>query len=460
MEKIEHIKYGEIASSGTFNKVIDAANVSIDNNEKMSEALPKVEQAAKEALDAAKVANAQVEVVQQLKTDVETYIGAGKETVVVSITSSVEGVSVEDLDISVFINNAENPLIYTTDENGMVTFRVDVGNQYRVSFPYIPGCAIIGDVKHTAGVAQRSIEVEYAERSFNTEKFSLQVLKITEIQAEKYSNCNVYVTVDGVRTAYQCDDEGQFFIEIPIGKEYTVALDKEEDYYLYGNKYIFTFVAENARRDMTATYNNYNTGVFIVANDLATYTLQEWIDSGRPNDEAVLLKFTNKTLIEGGNTFGVNIDTLSNNEHTLPSKPWAYANVVFESIINGMDYRGLDNTVKIINEGDEKGLNTPAAIYCFENVIELSNVRIQGFLPAVNQYVEFVSNRRTVQYILSIIRPNASRTVDEFITKQKWTSNQIDTGAYYYANSENEGATGMAVYRKIANKSVEPFYAI
>lgn len=411
------------------------------------------------ASNAIVIANNQIKEVSKLKNDVETYIGSGKEQVVVSITSSVQGVSISGLTLYVYLNNAETPFEATTDEHGMATFRVDVGYKYRIVFPLIAGCAQITDVTHTAGVAWRNIEVDYSLRGYNAEKFTAKIVKWTGNEFEKFEGCNVHITIDDVTTDYQCDANGELSVYIPLGKEYNVALDKIDDLYTYGEIYNYSFSANSPQKELMINYRDVNIGIFIIANDLTQYTKEEWIASGRPASDGKLIRIATSQLCTSGNTFGIDIDNIANGKWYSEQK-LAWCSPSFDAffVTPGEREDGLDCTLNIIKNSETSGVSSPAALRCYNDLYTIDNMQLQGFLGAALQHRAIIDNKEVLNSILYLLRPSAICDFDKFIKNSKWTSNQIEK---LHAIQASTSILGIGSDQEVrAPKYVIPFYKI
>lgn len=163
MEKIEHIGYCDVASSETFNKVIDAANNAMDAQESIEAALEKVEEASSTALAAAEVANAQVKVVQQLKNDVEQGRVPKMEAVTVHLTHNFGTVTWKGKVVVLTEVDADEEHSYDMilDENGMAVRYVKFCTQYKITFPTIEGYQGSEQVEYTAETYIRNVNVRY-----------------------------------------------------------------------------------------------------------------------------------------------------------------------------------------------------------------------------------------------------------------------------------------------------------
>ena len=341
----------------------------------------------------------------------------------------------------------------------MATFRVDVGYQYRIVFPLIAGCAQITDVTHTAGVAWRNIEVDYSLRGYNAEKFTAKVVKWTGNEFEKFEGCNVHVTIDEVTTDYQCDTNGEVSVYIPLGKEYSIAFDKIDDLYTYGEVYNYSFTANSPKRELLINYRDMNVGIFIIANDLTQYTKEQWIASGRPASDGKLIRIVTNTLAVSGNSFGVDIDSIANRTWYSEQKLiWctSYPNVSLVPLGERED--GFDCTLSIIKNGKKLDISTPAALRCYNDIYMINNVRLQGFLGAAQQHRAIINNKEILNNILYLLRPSAIYDFDTFINVPKWTSNQLENSHAIHADKNIFGVGSDLQVNAL--KYVVPFYKI
>lgn len=394
--------------------------------------------------------------VKQVKNDVETYIGSGKETVVVSITSSVEGVSVEDLTLYVYLNNAENPLSFTTDEHGMATFRVDVGYQYRIVFPDIEGCATQHDITHTAGVAWRSIEVEYKPVPKKVELVEIHTRLYTHGVSKPYPNHPVKVKIGSDIATYTTDSNGKVEVEIEVGTTYTVSVDAEEGKYVHGDL-SHTYTAEHAVRNIYFGFHDMEVGIFIVDKEGVEYTYDEWIAGGKQPEDTDFVKIATANLLQHNGSFYLKHDHIADNAYAT-ERAWCNQVVQFSNIPSNGNastalyyYDGMGATEAIIDEAAERGLVVASASFCHGQTAELGNgEELRGFLWSVGQDRQVFNNLTVLNAIHALVRPNATNNYTNFVNTSKWTSAQGGIGNIAYCCSVGVGTD----YKNVRNAVV------
>lgn len=400
-EKIIIDKLGEINNT----KLDINLNTITKTGEDKIKELINADEMYNNASNAIIVANNQIKEVSKLKNDVETYIGAGKEQVVVSITSSVEGVSVSGLTLYVYLNNAENPIEANTDENGMATFRVDVGYKYRIVFPNIEDCEPIPDVTHTAGVAQRSVEVEYIDVKIAYEYLTVKLDHQTSSgTTENVSGKVVKLIVDGETEELTTNTEGTVTTRIIIGKEYRLELPKIDGFYIWENNYVYNLTAEINSRFIFGSYTDFESGIFIITNDLKKYTKDEWIKSSRPNSDAKLIYIATLNLLVN-NAFAIAINDIYEATYNQNVLEWGAMNIPIKSYPFGLSTDGFEHTLLLTNEAEKNGFNVPAADYCKKSIYNINGLSLQGFLPSFWQVATVYSNKETLDDIISLIAP-------------------------------------------------------
>lgn len=84
-----------------------------------------------------------------------------EERVNITITTSVAGVSVKDVAVNVFLNDASAFTKYTTDADGKVSFTIPRGTMYKIAFQELKGCDPLPSLTYTAALRVRDINVEY-----------------------------------------------------------------------------------------------------------------------------------------------------------------------------------------------------------------------------------------------------------------------------------------------------------
>ena len=426
------------------------------------------------ASNAIVVANNQIKEVSKLKNDVETYIGAGKEQVVVSITSSVEGVSVSGLTLYVYLNNAETPIEATTDENGMATFRVDVGYKYRIVFPRIDGCEHITDVTHTASVAQRSVEVEYTDVKVMYENLTVRLVHFTSSYIEEDMTGNIVkVTIDGEIKELLTNSAGTVTVRIPIGKEYRIELPKIDGFYIRENKYVYNLTAEMSSRFILGHYTDFESGVFIICDNGMEYLFDDFKAKNIAPEDARMIKISTVSLANNSenddeyatSVFCISIDEIR--QRVYPSKMWNSGSLDFTSVDTGCHYNGYKNCQLLYNEGLAEAKDTPAIEYALQQKFVTSAKSYNGFLGSVYQWVALWNVREEIDEILDYTRPldgdgnfthrilNVSKKGYDFssYTGNKWTSDQSHANNAYYFGS------GVGSNIKNNGYAAVPFYA-
>lgn len=421
--------------------------------------VPKVQEASQKALDAAGVANAQVEVVQKLKNDVETYIGSGLEQVVVTCVAVKEGVDVSGLTLNVYYNgDTSNPTQYTTDENGRCSWRVTSGFSYRIVFPQIEGCAPIAPITHTASIAQRSIEVEYMDIPKLVEQTVIHVTKYINGNASAWEGIDVKVTANGKTTTYQSSASGKVELELPVATPYTVSVNAIDSFYIYG-KSSQSFIAEQTVRHIYFNYHDMGVGLFITDNEGHDYTYDEWAASGRDESDAMFFKFASANLINNGGVFYIKIDDIANRTYT-GTRQWCNNNVQFNTIpSNGSSstseyyYDGFGATNAIIEEAYQRGLTVSAAAYCWNMQLLVGNGQMRGFLYSIGQERLIYQNVTPLNAMLALVRPSAAYNFTNYVNTNKWTSAQLGSNAYYVYS-------GVGYNGKFINYAVVVAYAL
>ena len=145
------------------------------------------------------------------------------------------------------------------------------------------------------------------------------------------------------------------------------------------------------------------------------------------------------------------------------NKPWCNQNVEFKNIpLNGRDtnnsnwsrfaYNGLLATQTIIAEGDERGLTTAAADYCYSSTIANGDKLYQGYLPTAYQWELTWQNMDIVIDAISKKYPDLNVNKTTF-SGSKWTSTQNNaTSSYVFSTAVNN-------YNKSFSYLAFPFYA-
>lgn len=378
--------------------------------------------------------------------------------VTVQLNTDVAGISLEDIDLRVYIEDAESQIV-TTDASGKAQFVADGGSKIEILFPHVTGCEDIPTVTRFATKGNVTINATYRAQSIKYELLTMHIYKWQGAQHLNFANCPVTIIIDGTETQYETGADGRFEKEIPLGTQYTVRIPVFEDLYVYGRTYEWTLMAEASRREIIANYHDVEVGLFMCCTDGAEYTKDEFIASGRPGSDVVMFKISNAQLAlktdaaPNGNIFGIDLNDIVNATYNINKLQWSGQNVEFRSCPMNQSTDGFDRTARIINEGIERSIPTPASTFCFGKQFNLGGTELNGFLGAVTQHLAVVSNEDELNAMLAVVRPDATNTFTTAINSAKWTIDQISAGgAYFCARTVNGNP-------KTNTFAVLPFYA-
>lgn len=397
------------------------------------------------------------------------------EVVAVALYSAVEGVSTAGLDLYVYINDNTVPLIYTTDVNGMATFRVTKGLRYDIVFPDITGCAPIGRLSYTAALQTRGIEVTYREYVVKTtERVTIAFRKYPENTTwnggEIYADGIAYVTINGVETVYHADSDGFIVFEVPTGEEYNVRIEKPDGLHLLSGVYSSTYTAEGGSRFIPISFHLYLSGFLIVDADGGEWTLGGWEEAGKDASEAKLLHVATEELLAVGCDFFMSLDMMAYRKYdttgaTINTMSWAGQNVQFTSIpLNGSSpdkdyyYDGLTATNLIVEEGLNRGITTDCHTATLRQTFNLGLEVLKGFTPSYGQWAIMIANYVYINSIVTAMRPDGD-VVTKFWGIYKGTSTQYSaTSAWYvsryFSNYSKSSGTAYAPFCAYAKQSL------
>ena len=453
-----------------------AANRATELSNKAEETIVKSEKAASDAAVAVETANTALSAAQEATTeankattDATNAAGEAKaaadraneaadlvyngpeEVVSVALYSAVEGVSTSGLDLYVYINDNSVPLIYTTNENGMATFRVTKGLRYDIVFPDITGCAPIGRLSYTAALQTRGIEVTYREYVVKTtERVTIAFRKYPENTTwnggEIYADGIAYVTINDVETVYHADSDGFVVFEVPIGEEYNVRIEKPDGLHLLSGVYSSTYTAEGGSRFIPVSFHLYLSSFLIVDADGGEWTVEGWEAAGKEASEAKLLHVATEELLTAGCDFFMSLDMMAYRKYdttgaTISAMAWAVQNVEFTSIpLNGNDatkdyyYDGLTATNLIVDEGTNRGIATPCHTATLRQTFTLGLETLKGFTPSCGQWAIMIDNYVYINSIVTALRPDGD-VVTNFWGVNKGTSAQSSASDAWYVGS-------------------------
>ena len=450
------------------NKAVETAN---NANKAATTAVTNANTAVTNANTAAENANAAAE---RANEAADLVYNGPEEVVSVALYSAVEGVTTAGLDLYVYINDNSVPLIYTTNENGMATFRVTKGLRYDIVFPDITGCAHIGRLSYTAALQTRGIEVTYREYVVaSTERVTIAFRKYPENTTwnggEIYADGIAYVTINDVETVYHADSDGFVVFEVPIGEEYNVRVEKPDGLHLLSGVYSSTYTAEGGSRFIPVSFHLYLSSFLIVDADGGEWTMDGWEAAGKEASEAKLLHVATEELLTAGCDFFMSLDMMAYRKYdttgeTINPMSWAPQTEEFTSIpLNGNDatkdyyYDGLTATNLIVDEGTNRGIATPCHTATLRQTFTLGLETLQGFTPSCGQWAIMIANYAYINSIVTALRPDGD-VVTKFWGIAKGVSAQSSAAnAWYvgrYLDSYNKKTNYFAPFSAYAKSSL------
>lgn len=366
------------------------------------------------------------------------------ETVNVTITSSVSSIKVSGVKINVFINNGKTPQTYTTNSEGKVSFVVNRGNYYQITFTEYGNAQPIAPVGFTAVLATRNIDVEYKPYDEESmENVVVTVTKYTDGTGAAYEGVPVVVTVDRKNTIYNADAKGQVSLYVPYGKEFTVNVENQDGYSVSLNRNTRTYTASVPQRLIDYKMYQFRAGIFIIDNNLNEYYLEEWQAAGKTAEEAVAIKVADANLTLNRGTFMIRIsDMLA--PTALPKKSWCTQNLRFDSIAldgnNTKDanyYNGESSSFLVRQEAVERSLSVPAFDYAYEQIFSIAGHELHGFLMSVGQDYVHIANIGIIKQVLTALHGEEVGTAyyNFVMNQRRWTSTQSNaTNAWGYSS--------------------------
>ena len=384
------------------------------------------------------------------------------EKVNVTITSSVSSIKVSGVKINVFINNGKTPQTYTTNSEGKVSFVVNRGNYYQITFTEYGNAQPIAPVGFTAVLATRNIDVEYKPYDEESmENVVVTVTKYTDGKGAAYEGVPVVVTVDRKNTTYNADAKGQVSLYVPYGKEFTVNVENQDGYSVSLNRNTRTYTASVPQRLIDYKMYQFRAGIFVIDDNLNEYYLEEWQAAGKTAEEAVAIKVADATLTLNRGTFMIRIsDMLA--PTALPKKSWCTLELQFDSIaLNGSNtkdanyYNGESSSFLVRQEAVERSLSVPAFDCAYEQIFSIAGHELHGFLMSIGQDYVHIANIGIIKQVLTALYgEEVANAYYNFVMKQyRWTSTQsFATNAWGYSSSANG-------YGKSGSSYVLPVFA-
>ena len=368
-----------------------------------------------------------------------------EEKVNISISTSVEGVSIKGVVVNVFLNGATTSTKYTSDAEGKISFAIPRGTIYRISFQELKNCDPLPSLTYTAALRVRDINVEYKALSGETASVVVTIDKaengaVTPLQGVPVT-CEV---TNGDTITTETGKNGKVTFSIPWGKTYKITAGKPEGYYAFRGIYEKNNVADVAEHNLYYHFYPITSGVFILDTAGAQYTLDEWQQSGKTEGDAALVKITTQNLAGHNSSVGFSPSAM---QAGYPSKQWCTQNVLFNNIpTNGNNtndalyYDGYKSSKLIREEAQERGLTIPAFSYAYECTVEMAGETLHGYIASVGQMAEMNINRTVVDNVIKALYGDTAKLFSSLFVDTKWTSTQYDaTGAWTGSSSAFSG---------------------
>lgn len=364
-----------------------------------------------------------------------------EEKVNISISTSVEGVSIKGVVVNVFLNGATTSTKYTSDAEGKISFAIPRGTIYKISFQELKNCDPLPSLTYTAALRVRDINVEYKTLSGETASVVVTIDKaengaVTPLQGVPVT-CEV---TNGDTTTTETGKNGKVTFSIPWGKSYKITAGKPEGYYAFKGIYEKNNVADVAKHNLYYHFFPVTSGVFILDTAGAQYTLDEWQQSGKTEEDAALVKITTQNLAGHNSSVGFSPSAL---QAGYPSKQWCTQNVLFSNIPENVNnpkhalyYDGYKSSKLIREEAQERGLTIPAFSYAYECTVEMAGETLHGYVASVGQMAEMNINRTVVDNVIKALYGDTAKLFSPLFTQTKWTSTQANaTNAWSYSSS-------------------------
>ena len=364
-----------------------------------------------------------------------------EEKVNISISTSVEGVSIKGVVVNVFLNGATTSTKYTSDAEGKVSFAIPRGTIYKVSFQELKNCDPLPSLTYTAALRVRDINVEYKALSGETASVVVTIDKAENGAFKPLQGVSVTCEVtNGDTITTETGENGKVTFSIPWGKTYKITAGKPEGYYAFRGIYEKNNVADVAEHNLYYHFYPITSGAFILDTAGAQYTLDEWQESGKMADDAVLVKITTKNLAEHNSSVGFSPSAL---QAGYPSRAWCSQNVQFNNIPeNGNNsndalyYDGYKSSKLVREEAQERGLTIPAFSYAYDCTVEMAGETLHGYVASVGQMAEMNINKTIIDEVIKVLYGDMAKLFSPLFTLTKWTSTQRNaTSAWNFGSS-------------------------
>lgn len=352
-----------------------------------------------------------------------------EEKVNISISTSVEGVSIKGVIVNVFLNGATTSTKYTSDAEGKISFVIPRGTIYKVSFQELKNCDPLPSLTYTAALRVRDINVEYKALSGETASVVVTIDKAENGEVKPLQGVAVTCEVtNGDTTRTETDENGKVTFSIPWGKTYKITAGKPDGYYAFRGVYEKNNVADVAEHNLYYHFFPMTSGVFILDTAGAQYTLDEWQQSGKTASDAALVKIATQNLAEHNSSVGFSPSAL---QAGYKKMSWCSQDIKFNHIpLNGNNtkdalyYDGYESSKLIREEAQERGLTIPAFSYAYECTVEMAGETLHGYVASVGQMAEMNINNTVVDNVIKALYGDAAKLFSSLFTSKMWTSTQ------------------------------------
>lgn len=375
-----------------------------------------------------------------------------EEKVNITISTSVEGVSIKGVIVNVFLNGATTSTKYTSDAEGKISFTVPRGTIYKLSFQELKNCDPLPSLTYTAALRVRDINVEYKALSGETASVVVTIDKAENGAVKPLQGVSVTCEVtNGDSLTTETDENGKVIFNVPWGKSYKVTAGKAEGYYAFRGIYEKNNVADVAEYNLYYHFFPITSGVFILDTSGAQYTLDEWQESGKTAEDAVLVKITTQNLAEHNGSLGFSPSAL---QAGFPYKQWCTQNIQFNNIpIDGNNtndalyYDGYKSSKLIREEAEERNLTVPAFSYAYDCTVNMAEEVLHGYVASLGQMFEMNINKAIVDDVVMALYGASAKLFSPLFTHIKWTSSQLNaTNVWYYGSGVgNSGKSSSCV---------------
>lgn len=383
-----------------------------------------------------------------------------EEKVNITISTSVEGVSVKGIVVNVFLNGATTSTKYTSDAEGKVSFTIQRGTIYKISFQELKNCDPLPSLTYTAALRVRDINVEYKALSGETASVVVTVDKAENGAVKPLQGVLVTCEVaNGDTTTTETNEKGKVTFSIPWGKSYKITAGKPDGYYAFRGIYEKNNVADVAEHNLYYHFFPTTSGVFILDTAGVQYTLDEWKESGKTAEDAALIKITTQNLAEHNGSVGFSPSALQTG---YPAKQWSSQTTLLDNIPNNgnntkdaLYYDGYKASKLIREEAEERGLTVPAFSYAYDCTVEIAGDILHGNVASIGQNYEMDVNKTIIDSIIIALYGENANLFSGLFMQKMWTAAQFGYSNAWVFSSNSI----FSDYNKLRNIIVFPVYA-